>query len=80
LKLTIQNVIIAMNANFHSSDTFIALIAKHFNNADDLKKIANACECMYEALDVSHNNMIPPLTINQLLSKAAVEKIAQMMV
>jgi hypothetical protein len=69
-----------MNVNFYDSDTFIAMIAKHFNNADDLKKIANACECMHEALEVTHNNMIPPLTINQLLSKAAVEKMTQMMV
>jgi uncharacterized membrane-anchored protein YhcB (DUF1043 family) len=69
-----------MNANFYSSDTFIAMIAKHFNNADDLKKIANACECMYESLTVANDSMIPPLTINQLLVRAAVEKEAQIMV
>lgn len=69
-----------MNANFYNSDTFIAMISKHFNNPDDLKKIASACECMYEALDISYSAMIPPLTINQLLIRAAVEKEAQIMV
>jgi len=53
------------------------MIRRHCNNQDDLSKIISACECLKELLDVSAREVVPVLTVNQLLAKTDSEKLCK---